>query len=86
MEISKEDFNILVVFAARYAIGRMSTAPGLVADIVTKYKDELDEQTKKAIIDEVGIFENLQLLVMDQDIDTWQNLVKELEKWKDKQN
>lgn len=78
MEISKEDFNILVVFAARYAIGRMSTAPGLVADIVTKYKDELDEQTKKAIVDEVGIFDNLQSLGMDQDIDTWRNLVEEL--------
>ena len=79
MNISKEDFNILVVFAARYAIGRMSTAPSLVADIATKYKDNLEEQTKNAIIDEVGVFDNLQSLGMDQDIDTWQNLVKELE-------
>lgn len=78
MNISKEDFNILVVFAARYAIGRMSTAPGLVADIASKYKDELDEQTKKAIIDEVGIFDKLQSLGMDQDIDTWHNLVEDL--------
>lgn len=78
MEISKEDFNTLVVFATRYAIGRMSTAPSLVADIATKYKDELNEQTKKSIIDEVGIFDNLQSLGMDQDIDTWRNLVEEL--------
>ena len=79
MNIKKEDFDVLAVFATRYAIGRMSTAPGLVADIVTRHKDELSEQAKRNIVDEIESFENLQSLGMDQDIDTWQNLVKELE-------
>ena len=86
MNISKEDFNILVVFAARYAIGRMSTAPSLVADIATKYKDNLEEQTKNVIIDEVGVFDNPQSLGMGQDVDTWRNLVEGLFEWEDKQN
>lgn len=78
MNINKEDFNILVVFAARYAIGRMSTAPSQVVNIISKHKEDLEEETKETIIDELNLFDAFQSLGIVQDIDTWRNLVEEL--------
>lgn len=53
MEISKKDFNILIINSVRYAINRHSYMPNLMADIICENKEFLTENTKNLIIEEI---------------------------------
>ena len=45
MNLSNREFNWLIIFAFRYALGRRSMAPSVVSDFVKKNYDELTEMT-----------------------------------------
>lgn len=58
MEISKKDFNILVINSVRYAINRHSYMPNLIADIICENKEFLTDNNKNLIIEEIDNEEN----------------------------
>lgn len=53
MEISKKDFNILIINSVRYSINRHSYMPNLIADIICENKEFLTNNTKNLIIEEI---------------------------------
>lgn len=53
MEISKKDFNILMINSVKYAINRHSYMPNLMADIICENKEYLTDNTKNLIIEEI---------------------------------
>lgn len=58
MEISKKDFNILIINAVRYSIDRHSYMPNLMADIICENKEFLTDNTKNLIVEEIDNEEN----------------------------
>lgn len=50
--LTKDDITIMV-FAYRYAVGRMTYAPGLVCDYIANKVPEMSDQQIEELIDEV---------------------------------
>lgn len=51
--LSQEEFGILVTCATRYAIGRQTYMPYLVASIVKRLLDKLDDKTLGCLIRDI---------------------------------
>ena len=79
IKVPIREFNWLILFATRYAMGRESTAPSIMADLIKQNKKYLTEQTKNSIIEEIEFCKDTECLGKDCDITTWEDLVKELE-------
>ena len=63
-------------FAFRYALGRMSTAPSIVADDLKRNWDEFEPSTKKLIKEEIIKAIEDKKVGMKMDEETWQEILK----------
>ena len=79
MSLSNKDFNLLILFAFRYALGRRSMAPSIVSDLIRKNRDKITEMTRITLVDEIDHGYENHLLGDDCDIQEWLSLKKELE-------
>ena len=79
IKVPIREFNWLMLFATRYAVGRISTAPSIMADLIKENKEYLKKETIENIIDEIETAKRAGCLGMDCDINTWEDIVKELE-------
>ena len=74
MEIKVSDHTLF--FAFRYALGRMSTAPSIVADDLKKNWHLLNEVTKKMIKEEINEAIQKGRIGMKCDRDVWEEILK----------
>ena len=79
MKLNNIDFNLLILFAFRYALGRRLTAPSYVSNLIRKYRGEIAEMTRITIVCEINDAYEKRLLGDECDIDGWLSLKKELE-------
>lgn len=74
--LNDKDFEFVLVCACRYAIGRRSVAPAMIAEIVSTHADSLTEETRKqiarAIIDATDLGDPC-------DEQVWRALLQQLE-------
>lgn len=71
----------ILVFAFRYALGRMTYAPSLVVEALIENEDQIPVHTRKLIVQEIKDHESsFGNLGMDCDKETWYGLI---ERWKD---
>ena len=63
-------------FAFRYALGRMSTAPSIVADDLKRNWHLLDSGTKKRIKEEINEAIEKKTIGMECDKDVWEEILK----------
>ena len=66
--------NILV-FAFRYALGRKTTAPGIVADVLIERWNELKPHTQIQVQREIGSAMAMGEAGGSIDLDTWQRVL-----------
>ena len=67
--------SVILFFAVRYALGRQSYAPSLVADVVRDNLKHLTEEELKSIVDETYTVRNLG---MPCDVAVWESLSRDI--------
>lgn len=67
--------SIILFFAVRYALGRQSYAPSLVADVVRDNLKHLTEEELESIVDETYAVRNLG---MPCDVSVWESLRRDI--------
>lgn len=77
--LSNKDFNLLILFAFRYALGRRSTAPSIVCDLIRKNLSRLTAMTRITIVSEIVYGYENHLLGDNCDVAEWLSLKRELE-------
>lgn len=77
---SQSDFDILCISAFRYALGRSSYVPSVIADIIWNNKEQIREATLGLFIREIEERKRLGLdsLGMSIDIELWLDLQERL--------
>lgn len=80
IKVPIREFNWLMLFATRYAVGRMTTAPSIMADLIKENKEYLEKGTIENIIDEIETAKRAGCLGMDCDISTWEEVIEELKR------
>lgn len=80
MEIKKYKMEWIIMFAFRYALGRMSIAPSIMCDVISKNKKEISNHIIEQMIYEIDIADRNNCIGDDVDRRDWLNLKKELEK------
>ena len=73
--MNKTDETILV-FSFRYALGRISTAPSIVAGVLINKWEELDQVTQDQIKHDIRTSIRLGDAGMECDVKTWQAVLK----------
>lgn len=68
------DLDELSVWAARYALGRMTYAPHNVVDLLVRRKDSLRPQTREVICRDIDEAEARGGLGMEIDAEAWKQL------------
>lgn len=66
-----KDEQTIAFFAFRYALGRMTYAPGLVNDYILAHLDSFDEASRRSMIEEIDDHERQWGLGMECDQKTW---------------
>ena len=72
--MNSTDENILV-FAFRYALGRKTTAPGIVADVLINRWNDLKPHTQIQVQREIGSAMAMGEAGSSCDLDTWQKVL-----------
>ena len=72
------NYNALVTYSVRYALGRPTMAPCTMSRIVLESCDILHEQTKQGIIRDIEDYIEQNEEIPDKAI--WEELVKQLQK------
>lgn len=80
IQIDKNDLQDLVIYAERYAIGRMTYAPSDVSRIIIKYLSDLKLSVIKILIQDIKQESERNNLGEECDKVTWLNLLNILEK------
>ena len=78
-ESNMKDFSCIVLCAFRYALGRMSYMPSLVAEFIKGNVDKLTPCHIRLMIEEINDYDAMGWLGMDCDIQLWLNLKRFLE-------
>ena len=86
LKLDRMDFRLLILSAFRYALGRMTYIVPVVANVIRKSKDRLDNQAIDLIIREIEEAEKRNGLGMECDIEVWLRLKKELEDFRSSKN
>lgn len=81
--ITDDEFQQCIIYAERYAIGRMTYVPSEVNEIIRKYIDRLNNNTLGVLIRDIETF-NPDMLGMDFDKKMWLNLLDTLKAERDK--
>ncbi len=67
------EYNLIMFFAFRYALGRMTYAPSAVSKFIKKNIKKIDDQSIGQMIDEIHYASERKGLGWDCDQDTWLN-------------
>lgn len=80
MEINtnSKEFDCIVIFAVRYALGRSSVAPMLVIDFINNNKENINNRAMQTIIEDIQASENTASLGMECDKSLWLEFKNEL--------
>ena len=65
----------ILVFAFRYALGRKTTAPGIVADVLIERWNDLKPHTQIQVQREIGSAMAMGEAGSSCDLDTWQKVL-----------
>lgn len=68
----------VLIFAFRYALGRMSTAPSLVAELLIAHAGRLDSYTRVQIVADIEAAIAGDRAGMACDVDTWRRVAEVL--------
>ena len=77
-DLKEYEREAIFMFAFRYALGRMSMAPSLMVDVISRCKGVLSESMIKSIISEIEMADKQDLIGAECDRNIWLNLAKEL--------
>lgn len=78
LEINHEDLQSLVIYAQRYAIGRLTYAPAEIKDIVLKHLPNLSDNTLNVIVSDIDYHQKKKSLGTQADEALWLDLKQQL--------
>lgn len=80
MEINAnaKEFDCMVIFAVRYALGRSSVAPMIVTDFINNNKENISDSTISTIIDAIYLREDTDNLETEYNKALWTKFRNEL--------
>ena len=82
--ITDDEFQQFIIYAERYAIGRMTYVPSAVNDIILKYLPFIANNTLGVLIQDIELEANREMLGMDFDKKMWLALLDTLKNERDR--
>lgn len=82
--ITNKEFQQFIIYAERYAIGRMTYVPSAVNDIILKYLPFITNNTLGVLIQDIELEANRDMLGMDFDKKMWLALLDTLKNERDR--
>ena len=82
--ITNKEFQQFIIYAERYAIGRMTYVPSAVNDIILKYLPFIANNTLGVLIQDIELEANREMLGMDFDKKMWLALLDALKNEREK--
>jgi len=82
--ITNKEFQQFIIYAERYAIGRMTYVPSAVNDIILKYLPFIANNTLGVLIQDIELEANREMLGMDFDKKMWLELLDTLRNERDR--
>lgn len=83
LALTRTDFEILLISAFRYSLGRSSYVPSVIIDIIENNTKQVRESTLKLFINEIEERKRIGLnsLGMSVDIESWLGLQEKLKEY-----
>lgn len=82
--IADNEFQQFIIYAERYAIGRMTYVPSEVNNIILKYLPFIANNTLGVLIQDIELEANREMLGMDFDKKMWLALLDTLKNERDR--
>ena len=82
--ITDDEFQQFIIYAERYAIGRMTYVPSAVNDIILKYLPFIANNTLGILIRDIELEADRDMLGMDFDKKMWLELLEVLKAEREK--
>ena len=82
--ITDDEFQQFIIYAERYAIGRMTYVPSAVNDIIIKYLPFITNNTLGVLILDIELEADRDMLGMDCDKQMWLALLDTLKNERDR--
>ena len=82
--ITDDEFQQFIIYAERYAIGRMTYVPSEVNNIILKYLPRISSNTLGVLIQDIELEANRDMLGMDFDKKMWLALLDALRNERDR--
>ena len=82
--ITDDEFQQFIIYAERYAIGRMTYVPSEVNNIILKYLPRISSNTLGVLIQDIELEANRDMLGMDFDKKMWLALLDTLRNERDR--
>ena len=82
--ITNKEFQQFIIYAERYAIGRMTYVPSAVNDIILKYLPFIANNTLGVLIQDIELEADRDMLGMDFDKKMWLALLDTLKNERDR--
>ena len=82
--ITNKEFQQFIIYAERYAIGRMTYVPSAVNDIILKYLPFITNNTLGVLIQDIELEADRDMLGMDFDKKMWLALLDTLKNERDR--
>ena len=82
--ITDDEFQQFIIYAERYAIGRMTYVPIEVNQIIRKYLPRISSNTLGVLIQDIELEANREMLGMDFDKKMWLALLDTLKNERDR--
>ena len=82
--ITDDEFQQFIIYAERYAIGRMTYVPGEVNNIILKYLPFITNNTLGVLTQDIELEANREMLGMDFDKKMWLALLDTLKNERDR--
>ena len=82
--ITDDEFQQFIIYAERYAIGRMTYVPSEVNNIILKYLPRISSNTLGVLIQDIELEANREMLGMDFDKKMWLALLDTLKNERDR--
>lgn len=82
--ITDDEFQQFIIYAERYAIGRMTYVPSEVNNIILKYLPFIANNTLGVLIQDIELEANREMLGMDFDKKMWLALLDTLKNERDR--
>ena len=82
--ITDDEFQQFIIYAERYAIGRMTYVPSDVNNIILKYLPRISSNTLGVLIQDIELEADRDMLGMDFDKKMWLALLETLRNERDR--